>query len=64
LEEVSPNFLKNSAWQMVLLKDVVGAGMILRIVELVGRYLRQQMDATFDNATSQLSEHNYLFRTP
>ncbi len=38
---------------MVLLKDLVGAGMILRTIELVGRYLRQQMDATFYKTTSQ-----------
>ncbi len=49
---------------MVLLKDFVGAGMISRTVELVGRYLKQQADATFDNATTQLSKHNFLFTTP
>jgi hypothetical protein len=64
LEEVSKYFLEKSAWQMVLLKDLVGTGMISRTVKLVGRYLRQQMDATFDNITSQLSKHNYLFTTP
>jgi hypothetical protein len=52
LEEVSTNFLENLAWQIVLFKDFVGAGMISRTVKLVGRYLRQQMDATFDNTTS------------
>jgi hypothetical protein len=64
LEEVSTNFLENSVWQMVHLKDFVGVGMISRTVKLVGRYLRQQMDATYDNTTSQLSKHNYLFTTP
>ncbi len=49
---------------MVLLKDFVGDGMISRIVELLGRYLRQQMDATYDNTTFQSSKLNYLFMTP
>jgi hypothetical protein len=64
LEEVSKNFLENSALQMVLLKDFVGTGMISSTVKLVGRYLRQQMDTTFVNITSQLSKHSYLFMTP